>query len=241
MAQAFPEVYTEFTRIAELLEKHYTDMQDMEFTVERNKLFMLQTRNGKRTAPAAVKIAVDMQSEALIDKETAVMRIEPAQIDQLLHPMFDAEELKEAEKLTKGLPASPGAATGQIYFNASDAEAAVANGAKAILVRLETSPEDLAGMVAAEGILTARGGMTSHAAVVARGMGKCCVSGCAEIKVDEEAKELTIGEYVFKEGDYISLDGTAGDVLKGQIKTVPPELSGDFCRNHVLGLMKSEL
>ena len=228
MAQAFPEVYTEFTRIAELLEKHYTDMQDMEFTVERNKLFMLQTRNGKRTAPAAVKIAVDMQSEGLIDKETAVMRIEPAQIDQLLHPMFDAEELKEAEKLTKGLPASPGAATGQIYFNASDAEAAVANGAKAILVRLETSPEDLAGMVAAEGILTARGGMTSHAAVVARGLGKCCVSGCAEIKVDEEAKELTIGEYVFKEGDYISLDGTAGDVLKGQIKTVPPELSGDF-------------
>ena len=228
MAQAFPEVYTEFTRIAELLEKHYTDMQDMEFTVERNKLFMLQTRNGKRTAPAAVKIAVDMQSEGVIDKETAVMRIEPAQIDQLLHPMFDAEELKEAEKLTKGLPASPGAATGQIYFNASDAETAVANGAKAILVRLETSPEDLAGMVAAEGILTARGGMTSHAAVVARGMGKCCVSGCAEIKVDEEAKELTIGEYVFKEGDYISLDGTAGDVLKGQIKTVPPELSGDF-------------
>ena len=228
MAQAFPEVYTEFTRIAELLEKHYTDMQDMEFTVERNKLFMLQTRNGKRTAPAAVKIAVDMQSEGLIDKETAVMRIEPAQIDQLLHPMFDAEELKEAEKLTKGLPASPGAATGQIYFNASDAETAVANGAKAILVRLETSPEDLAGMVAAEGILTARGGMTSHAAVVARGMGKCCVSGCAEIKVDEEAKELTIGEYVFKEGDYISLDGTAGVVLKGQIKTVPPELSGDF-------------
>ena len=228
MAQAFPEVYTEFTRIAELLEKHYTDMQDMEFTVERNKLFMLQTRNGKRTAPAAVKIAVDMQSEGLIDKETAVMRIEPAQIDQLLHPMFDAEELKEAEKLTKGLPASPGAATGQIYFNASDAETAVANGAKAILVRLETSPEDLAGMVAAEGILTARGGMTSHAAVVARGMGKCCVSGCAEIKVDEEAKELTIGEYVFKEGDYISLDGTAGDVLKGQIKTVPPKLSGDF-------------
>ncbi|MEE1431515.1 MAG: pyruvate, phosphate dikinase [Clostridia bacterium] len=228
MAQAFPEVYTEFTRIAELLEKPYTDMQDMEFTVERNKLFMLQTRNGKRTAPAAVKIAVDMQSEGLIDKETAVMRIEPAQIDQLLHPMFDAEELKEAEKLTKGLPASPGAATGQIYFNASDAETAVANGAKAILVRLETSPEDLAGMVAAEGILTARGGMTSHAAVVARGMGKCCVSGCAEIKVDEEAKELTIGEYVFKEGDYISLDGTAGDVLKGQIKTVPPKLSGDF-------------
>ena len=200
----------------------------MEFTVEREKLYMLQTRNGKRTAAAAVKIAVDMEAEGLIDKETAVMRIEPAQIDQLLHPMFDAAELKAAEKLTKGLPASPGAATGQIYFNAEDAVAAAANGEKVILVRLETSPEDLAGMVAAEGILTARGGMTSHAAVVARGMGKCCVSGCSEIKVNEEAKSLTIGEYVFAEGDYISLDGTAGDVLKGQIKTVAPELSGDF-------------
>ena len=230
MAEAFPEVYAQFTKIAELLEQHYKDMQDMEFTVERNHLFMLQTRNGKRTAPAAVKIAVDMVDEGLIDKETAVMRIEPAQIDQLLHPMFDAAELAAAEKLTKGLPASPGAATGKIYFNASDAEAAVANGEKAILVRLETSPEDLAGMVAAEGILTARGGMTSHAAVVARGMGKCCVSGCAEIKVDEDNKQLTIGEHVFKEGDYISLDGTAGEVLKGQVKTVPPELSGDFAK-----------
>ena len=228
MAEAFPEVYAEFVRIADLLENHYKDMQDMEFTVERNKLYMLQTRNGKRTAPAAVKIAVDMEAEGLIDKETAVMRIETSQIDQLLHPMFDADELAKAEKLTKGLPASPGAATGRIYFNASDAENAVANGEKAILVRLETSPEDLAGMVAAEGILTARGGMTSHAAVVARGMGKCCVSGCSEIKVDEEGKKLTIGEYVFGEGDYISLDGTAGEVLKGQVKTVPPELSGDF-------------
>lgn len=228
MAEAFPEVYAEFVRIAELLENHYKDMQDMEFTVERNKLYMLQTRNGKRTAPAAVKIAVDMEAEGLIDKETAVMRIEPAQIDQLLHPMFDADELAKAEKLTKGLPASPGAATGKIYFNASDAEAAAANGEKVILVRLETSPEDLAGMVAAEGILTARGGMTSHAAVVARGMGKCCVSGCAEIKVEEDIKKLTIGEYTFEEGDYISLDGTAGEVLKGQVKTVPPELSGDF-------------
>lgn len=230
MAEAFPEVYNEFTKIAELLEKHYTDMQDMEFTVERNNLFMLQTRSGKRTAPAAVKIAVDMQSEGLIDKETAVMRIEPSQIDQLLHPMFDENELAAAEKLTKGLPASPGAATGKIYFNASDAESAVANGEKAILVRLETSPEDLAGMVAAEGILTARGGMTSHAAVAARGMGKCCVSGCAEIKVDEDAKTLAVGEYVFKEGDYISLDGSTGEVLKGQVKTVPPELSGDFAK-----------
>ena len=230
MAEAFPEVYSQFAKIAELLEQHYKDMQDMEFTVERNHLFMLQTRNGKRTAPAAVKIAVDMVDEGLIDKETAVMRIEPAQIDQLLHPMFDGAELAAAEKLTKGLPASPGAATGKIYFNASDAEAAVANGEKVILVRLETSPEDLAGMVAAEGILTARGGMTSHAAVVARGMGKCCVSGCAEIKVDEDNKQLTISEHVFKEGDYISLDGTAGEVLKGQIKTVPPELSGDFAK-----------
>lgn len=228
MAETFPEVYKEFVRIADLLENHYKDMQDMEFTVEREKLFMLQTRNGKRTAAAAVKIAVDMEAEGLIDKETAVMRIEPAQIDQLLHPMFDADELSKAEKLTKGLPASPGAATGKIYFNASDAEAAAAGGEKVILVRLETSPEDLAGMVAAEGILTARGGMTSHAAVVARGMGKCCVSGCSEIKVDEDAKTLGIGEYVFKEGDYISLNGTAGDVLKGQVKTVPPELSGDF-------------
>ena len=230
MAEAFPDVYKEFVRIAELLENHYKDMQDMEFTVEREKLYMLQTRSGKRTAPAAVKIAVDMEAEGLIDKKTAVMRIEPAQIDQLLHPMFDADELAKAERLTKGLPASPGAAAGKIYFNASDAEAAAANGEKVLLVRLETSPEDLAGMVAAEGILTARGGMTSHAAVVARGMGKCCVSGCSEIKVDEDGKKLTIGEYVFGEGDYLSLNGTSGEVLKGEVKTVPPELSGDFAK-----------
>ena len=228
MAEAFPEVYGDFVRIADVLENHYKDMQDMEFTVERGKLFMLQTRNGKRTAPSAVKIAVDMVDEGLITKEEAIMRIEPGQIDQLLHPMFDADELAAAEKLTKGLPASPGAACGQIYFNAADAEAAVAEGKKVILVRLETSPEDLAGMVAAEGILTARGGMTSHAAVVARGMGKCCVSGCSEIKVDEAAKSLGIGEYTFGEGDFISLNGTTGDVLKGEVKTVPPELSGDF-------------
>ncbi len=228
MAQAFPDVYDSFVQIANTLEEHYKDMQDMEFTVERGKLYMLQTRNGKRTAPSAVKIAVDLVDEGLIDKEEAVMRIEPSQIDQLLHPMFDGDELKSAVKLAKGLPASPGAACGKIYFTASDAEAAVANGEKAILVRLETSPEDLAGMVAAEGILTARGGMTSHAAVVARGMGKCCVSGCSEIKVDEAGKKLIIGDETFAEGDYISLDGTAGDVLKGEIKTVPPELSGDF-------------
>ncbi len=228
MAQAFPAVYKDFMRISEVLENHYADMQDMEFTVERSKLFMLQTRNGKRTAASAVKIAVDMQEEGLIDKETAVMRIEPDMINQLLHPMFDEAELKKAVKLAKGLAASPGAACGQIYFHASDAEAAVAEGKKVILTRLETSPEDLAGMVAAEGILTARGGMTSHAAVVARGMGKCCVSGCSEIKVDEAGRKLIVGEKTFVEGDYISLNGTTGDVLEGRVKTVPPELSGDF-------------
>ncbi|HKM28354.1 MAG TPA: pyruvate, phosphate dikinase [Anaerovoracaceae bacterium] len=228
MAQAFPEVYKEFTRVAEVLEKHYHDMQDMEFTVERNKLFMLQTRNGKRTAEAAVKIAVDMEKEGLIDKKTAVTRLEPAQIDQLLHPTFDAEDEKKAAKLAKGLPASPGAATGKIYFTASDAEAAVKSGEKAVLVRLETSPEDLAGMVVAEGILTARGGMTSHAAVVARGMGKCCVAGCSEILVSEANKTLKIGDKTYNEGDYISLNGTDGSVYDGRIKTMAPELSGDF-------------
>jgi len=228
MADIFPEVYKDFTRISELLEKHYTDMQDMEFTVEKNKLYMLQTRNAKRTASAAVKIAVDMENEGLIDKRIAVTRLEPSQIDQLLHPMFDATELKKAVILAKGLPASPGAATGKIYFHASDAVSAVANGEKAILVRQETSPEDLAGMFVAEGILTARGGMTSHAAVVARGMGKCCVAGCSEISVNEDKKTLVIGNETFVEGDYISLDGTAGAVYKGEIDTVVPELSGDF-------------
>ncbi len=189
---------------------------------------MLQTRSGKRTAAAAVKIAVDMEKEGLIDKKTAVTRLEPSQIDQLLHPTFDPEELKKAVKLTKGLAASPGAACGKIYFHAADAVDAAANGEKVILVRLETSPEDLAGMVAAEGILTARGGMTSHAAVVARGMGKCCVSGCSEIKVNEQNKTLEVAGKVFKEGDYISLNGSMGDVYEGQIKTIMPGLSGDF-------------
>ncbi|MGI6737748.1 MAG: pyruvate, phosphate dikinase [Anaerovoracaceae bacterium] len=228
MADAFPEVYTQFTKIAKLLEDHYTDMQDMEFTVERGKLYMLQTRNGKRTAEAAVKVAVDMVAEGLIDKETAVTRLEPGQIDQLLHPKFDEEALKKATPITKGLPASPGAAAGKIYFNAADAEAAAANGERAVLVRLETSPEDLAGMVAAEGILTARGGMTSHAAVVARGMGKCCVSGASEIQVDEAAKKLVIGGRTFGEGDFLSLNGSNGEVYEGEVKTVPPELSGNF-------------
>ena len=228
MAEAFPEVYKDFARIADVLEKHYKDMQDMEFTVERNKLYMLQTRAAKRTAVSAVKVAVDMVEEGLISKEEAVRRIDPAQIDQLLHPNFDAEAEKNAETLAKGLPASPGAATGRIYFLAADAAAAAANGEKTILVRQETSPEDLAGMVAAEGILTARGGMTSHAAVVARGMGKCCVAGCSAISVDEAAKKLTVSGKTFVEGDYVSLNGTTGTVYNGQIKTVAPEFSGDF-------------
>ena len=228
MADTFPEVYQRFEKIADTLEEHYKDMQDMEFTVEDRKLYMLQTRNGKRTAQAAVKIAVDLVKEGFIDEETAVMRIEPDQINQLLHPVFDADELEKAEAVAKGLPASPGAATGQIVFNADDAAEFAADGNKVILVREETSPEDLAGMVAAEGILTARGGMTSHAAVVARGMGKCCVAGCKEINVDEAGKTLTIGDKVYKEGDSISLNGTDGSVYAASIKTLAPELSGDF-------------
>ena len=228
MADAFPEVYSQFEKIANTLENHYKDMQDMEFTVEDRKLYMLQTRNGKRTAAAAVKVAVDLVKEGLIDKDTAVMRVEPDQINQLLHPVFDADELKKATPVTKGLPASPGAATGQIVFSADDAAKFAADGKKVILVREETSPEDLAGMVAAEGILTARGGMTSHAAVVARGMGKCCVSGCKEITVDEANKTLTVGGKVYTEGDFISLNGTDGNVYTEAIKTLAPELSGDF-------------
>ncbi len=228
MADAFPEVYSQFEKIAVTLENHYRDMQDMEFTVEDRKLFMLQTRNGKRTAAAAVKIAVDLVKEGLIDKETAVMRVEPDQIGQLLHPVFDSEELAKAVPVTKGLPASPGAATGQIVFSADDAAVYAEKGKKVILVREETSPEDLAGMVAAEGILTARGGMTSHAAVVARGMGKCCVAGCKDIIVDEAGKTLTVGGKVYHEGDSISLNGTDGSVYTESIRTLAPELSGDF-------------
>ena len=228
MADAFPEVYAQFEKIADTLENHYKDMQDMEFTVEDRKLFMLQTRNGKRTAAAAVKVAVDLVKEGLIDKETAVMRVEPDQINQLLHPVFDAAELAKATPVAKGLPASPGAATGQIVFSADDAAAFAEEGKKVILVREETSPEDLAGMVAAQGILTARGGMTSHAAVVARGMGKCCVAGCKEIVVDEANKTMTVGGKVYHEGDSISLNGTDGNVYTEAIKTLAPELSGDF-------------
>ncbi|MBP3816635.1 MAG: pyruvate, phosphate dikinase [Firmicutes bacterium] len=230
MKETFPEVYARFEEVADILEKHYKDMQDMEFTVENNKLFMLQTRNGKRTAASAVKVAVDLVEEGLIDKETAVMRVEPEQIDQLLHPSFDSDAEKAAKELAKGLPASPGAATGEIYFTAAAAEEAANAGKKVILVREETSPEDLAGMVAAQGILTARGGMTSHAAVVARGMGKCCVAGCAAVLVNEKEKTMKVGDTVYKEGDFISLNGSNGAVYEGQVKTVAPELSGDFAQ-----------
>ena len=230
MAQTFPDVYDQFTKIAELLEKHYKNMQDMEFTVERGKLYMLQTRDGKRTAQAAVKVACDMVDEGLIDKETAVMRIEPEQIDMLLHPKFSDEALKANEAVAKGLPASPGAASGRICFTADDAKAAVEAGKKVILVRAETSPEDLAGMVVAEGILTERGGMTSHAAVVARGMGKCCVAGCSAIKIDEEAGTMTIGDKKLNEDDFISIDGSSGNVYTGELEMVNPDLSNDFAR-----------
>ena len=230
MAEAFPDAYAHFVKIAELLEKHYKDVQDMEFTIERDKLYMLQTRNGKRTAAAAVKIAVDMVEEGLIDKETAITRIEPKQIDQLLHPMFEKEELEKAHSIAAGLPASPGAACGKIYFTAEEAVIAHEQGQQVLLVREETSPEDLAGMVAAEGILTARGGMTSHAAVVARGMGKCCVAGCSEIRVNEEEKTMTTQGKTYVEGDYISIDGSTGKVYEGQIHTVEASISDDFAK-----------
>lgn len=230
MAEAFPDAYAHFVKIAELLEKHYKDVQDMEFTIERDKLYMLQTRNGKRTAQAAVKIAVDMVEEGLIDKELAITRIEPEQIDQLLHPMFKKKELACANCIAGGLPASPGAACGKIYFSAEEAVEANQRGEQVLLVREETSPEDLAGMVAAEGILTARGGMTSHAAVVARGMGKCCVAGCSDIRVNEEEKTMIVGDETYVEGDYISIDGSTGKVYEGQIHTVEATLSEDFVK-----------
>lgn len=228
MKESFPDVYGKFEDIARILEDHYKDMQDMEFTVEEGKLFMLQTRNGKRTAEAAVKVAVDMVNEGKIDKETAIMRIAPEQIDQLLHPAFDAEELKKHTPIGKGLPASPGAACGEIVFSADDAAVAKEAGKKVVLVREETSPEDLAGMVAAEGILTARGGMTSHAAVVARGMGKCCVAGCHDITVYEEEKCMEVHGVKYHEGDMISINGTDGSVYAAEIATKAPELSGNF-------------
>ena len=227
MEDVMPECYSQLAKIRDILEKHYKDMQDIEFTIETGKLFMLQTRNGKRTASAAIKIAVDMVSEGLIDEKTAVQRVAPSQLDQLLHPSLDPKAPKQ--KIAKGLPASPGAASGQVVFTADEAEAAAKLGLKVILVRVETSPEDIHGMHAAQGILTARGGMTSHAAVVARGMGKCCVAGCGDITVNYGAESFTAkGGVVVKKGDVITLDGSAGEVMLGLVPTVPPQLTGDF-------------
>ncbi len=223
-----PAIYDEFMKYATLLENHYKDMQDMEITIENNKLYFLQTRNGKRTAQAALKIAVDMVNEGLITEEEALLKVEPKQLDQLLHPTFDSKKLKEAKPIGKALPASPGAACGRIYFTAEDVKEAVERGEKTILVRLETSPEDIEGMALAQGVLTVRGGMTSHAAVVARGMGRCCISGCEEIKMNEEGKYFELGGKKFVEGDYISLDGSVGNIYGEQIDTVTPEISGDF-------------
>lgn len=225
-----PDVYVEFMNIANKLEQHYKDMQDMEFTIEKGKLYFLQTRNGKRTANAALKIAVDMVEEGLLTTDEALLRVEPKQLDQLLHPAFDQNALKAAKSLGKGLPASPGAGAGKVYFTAEDAKAAADAGERVVLVRLETSPEDIEGMAAAEGILTVRGGMTSHAAVVARGMGRCCVSGCESIKMNEELKEFTLGGVTFHEGDYISLDGSTGNIYGEDIPTVKPEISGNFAK-----------
>ena len=223
-----PQVYEQFVNVTLLLEKHYRDMQDIEFTIENEKLYMLQTRNGKRTAMAAINIAVEMVEEGLITKEEAVLRVEPQQLDQLLHPTFDEAAMKEAVVITKGLPASAGASSGKIYFTPEDVVAAKENGEKAILVRVETSPEDIEGMISSVGILTGRGGMTSHAAVVARGMGKCCVAGAGEIRIDEVNKVMKVGSKVFAEGEYISLDGSQGIVYEGEIKTQTPELLGNF-------------
>ena len=228
LKEVMPEIYKQFIDTVKTLEHHYKDMQDVEFTIEKGRLFFLQTRNGKRTAASAINVAVDLVNEGLITKEEAIMRIEPKQLDQLLHPKFEDKALKEATVLTKGLPASPGAGSGKIYFSAEDAAKASQNGEKVILVRQETSPEDIEGMVCSEGILTARGGMTSHAAVVARGMGKCCVAGCGEIKVDEAAKEVRKDDLVLKEGDFISLDGSTGVVYLGDVAKVEAIMTGNF-------------
>ena len=230
LKEIMPEVYEQFVEICDKLEKHYRDMQDMEFTIEDRKLFMLQTRNGKRTARAALKIACDLVDEGLIDEKQAVLMIDPKVLDSLLHPQFDDEALKKAKPIGQGLAASPGAATGRVVFTADDAKAWAARGEKVILVRLETSPEDIEGMVAAQGILTVRGGMTSHAAVVARGMGTCCVAGCGAIKIDEENKTFELGGRVFKEGDWISLDGSTGNIYGEAIATTDATISGEFGR-----------
>ena len=228
MEEAMPELYKELDELQKKLENHYHDMQDMEFTVQEGKLWFLQTRNGKRTGTAMVKIAMDLMHEGLIDEKTALQRCEPQKLDELLHPVFDKNALKKARVLTTGLPASPGAACGQIVFSADDAEAWHKNGHKVVMVRIETSPEDLAGMAAAEGILTCRGGMTSHAAVVARGMGKCCVSGAGALQVDYVKKTVKIEDVTLKEGDYISINGSTGQVLLGEVETKAAEISGDF-------------
>ena len=228
MEEAMPEIFAQLDALQHKLEKHYHDMQDMEFTVQEGKLWFLQTRNGKRTGTAMVKIAMDLLHEGMIDEKTAIMRCEPQKLDELLHPVFDKKALLQAKVITQGLPASPGAACGQIVFHADDAQAWHADGHQVIMVRIETSPEDLAGMASAEGILTARGGMTSHAAVVARGMGKCCVSGAGGINVDYKAKTVEIDGTVYKEGDYISLNGSTGQVYAGEVPTKAAELSGDF-------------
>ena len=230
MADKFPEAFKQFQEVCNILENHYRDMQDMEFTVENGKLYMLQTRNGKRTAPAALKIACDLVDEGMIDKKKAVAMIDPRNLDTLLHPQFDVKALKAATPIGKALPASPGAAAGKAVFTAEDAKAWAERGEKVILVRLETSPEDIEGMMAAQGILTVRGGMTSHAAVVARGMGTCCVSGCTEIAMDEENKVFTLGGKTFHEGDEISLDGSTGNIFEGLIATKDAEIAGEFGR-----------
>ena len=228
MEECMPEIYQQLNNLQEMLENHYHDMQDMEFTVQEGKLWFLQTRNGKRTGTAMVKIAMDLLHEGKIDEKTAIMRCEPQKLDELLHPVFDKQALSKAKVITQGLPASPGAACGQIVFHADDAQAWHDDGHKVIMVRIETSPEDLAGMASAEGILTARGGMTSHAAVVARGMGKCCVSGAGAIEVDYKAKTVKIEDVTYHEGDYISLNGSTGQVYAGAVPTKAAELSGDF-------------
>ena len=228
LEEAMPAAYKELDEIQQKLEDHYKDMQDLEFTIQDGRLWLLQTRNGKRTGAAMVKIAMDMVKNNEIDEKTAIMRVEPNKLDELLHPVFDLEELAKAKSITKGLPASPGAATGRVVFFADEAEEWAAKGEKVILVRIETSPEDLAGMDAAEGILTARGGMTSHAAVVARGMGKCCVSGAGAVQVNYKARTMKIDGVEYKEGDWISLNGSTGEVYSDKIPTIDPELSGDF-------------
>ena len=232
LAEDLPECYKEFMEIAHKLEDHYRDMQDMEFTIQEGKLYFLQTRNGKRTAPAAIQIACDLVDEGMITKEEAVLRIEAKSLDQLLHPTFDKDSLKAGEVIGEALPASPGAAAGKVVFTAEEAKelGKGGKGERVVLVRLETTPEDIEGMVAAQGILTVRGGMTSHAAVVARGMGTCCVSGCGDIKMNEEAEEFELGGYTFHKGDFISLDGTTGKIYKGDIKTVEASVSGNFGR-----------